>query len=55
MFVVADEFFQSLGLEKMPDSFWKNSMFVRPVDGREVTCHASAWDFYDGKDYRWFN
>ncbi|XP_041371786.1 uncharacterized protein LOC121385251 [Gigantopelta aegis] len=52
MFMAADEFFQSLGLEKMPGTFWTNSMFVKPVDGRKVVCHASAWDFYDGTDFR---
>ncbi|KAM7381883.1 hypothetical protein PAMA_012642 [Pampus argenteus] len=51
MFRVAEEFFTSLGLEKMPDEFWKGSMLEKP-DGREVVCHASAWDFYNRKDFR---
>ena len=29
-------------------SFWDLSMFEKP-EGREVICHASAWDFYDTK------
>uniref|UniRef100_A0A7N9B187 Angiotensin-converting enzyme n=1 Tax=Mastacembelus armatus TaxID=205130 RepID=A0A7N9B187_9TELE len=51
MFRVAEEFFTSLGLEKMPQEFWDESMLVKP-DGREVLCHASAWDFYNRKDFR---
>jgi len=52
MFQLADEFFTSLGLEAVPPLFWENSMLVKPTDGREVVCHASAWDFYTGKDFR---
>uniref|UniRef100_A0A8C9T065 Angiotensin-converting enzyme n=1 Tax=Scleropages formosus TaxID=113540 RepID=A0A8C9T065_SCLFO len=52
MFRVSDEFFTSLGLEKMPDEFWNMSMLEKPNDGREVVCHASAWDFYNRKDFR---
>lgn len=51
MFGVAEEFFTSLNLDKMPDEFWSESMLVKPTD-REVVCHASAWDFYNGKDFR---
>ena len=40
---VAERFFVSLGFDRLPDSFWERSMFVRPRD-REVVCHASAWD-----------
>jgi len=39
----AENFFVSLGLDKLPDTFWKRSMFTKPKD-REVVCHASAWD-----------
>ncbi|XP_045138200.1 angiotensin-converting enzyme-like isoform X1 [Portunus trituberculatus] len=51
MFRLAEEFFTSLGLEPMPISFWQNSLFQKPTD-REVVCHASAWDFCNGFDYR---
>jgi peptidyl-dipeptidase A len=44
-------FFASLGLTKLPDSFWKRSMFKRPAD-REVVCHASAWDIDFDADLR---
>jgi peptidyl-dipeptidase A len=36
-------FFVSLGLTKLPKSFWERSMFRKPRD-REAVCHASAWD-----------
>ncbi|XP_069120838.1 angiotensin-converting enzyme-like [Argopecten irradians] len=52
MFEMADEFFVSLNLTAMPQSFWENSMLVRPTDDRDVVCHASAWDFGNGKDFR---
>ena len=51
MFRTAEDFFVSLGLEPMPETFWNNSMFERPSD-RKVVCHASAWDLFDGKDFR---
>nr|XP_008530916.1 PREDICTED: angiotensin-converting enzyme-like [Equus przewalskii] len=52
MFWVAEEFFTSLGLLPMPPEFWAESMLEKPSDGREVVCHASAWDFYNRKDFR---
>ncbi|XP_043911144.1 angiotensin-converting enzyme [Protopterus annectens] len=52
MFRVAEEFFLSLGLKGMPQEFWDHSMLEKPKDGREVVCHASAWDFYNRKDFR---
>lgn len=52
MFQVAEEFFMSLGLKGMPQEFWDHSMLEKPKDGREVVCHASAWDFYNRKDFR---
>ncbi|XP_053870375.1 angiotensin-converting enzyme isoform X2 [Malaclemys terrapin pileata] len=52
MFRVSEEFFTSLGLLAMPPEFWEKSMLEKPADGREVMCHASAWDFYNRKDFR---
>ncbi|EEB18604.1 Angiotensin-converting enzyme precursor, putative [Pediculus humanus corporis] len=52
MFKLAEEFFTSLNLSPMPETFWKNSILEKPGDGRDLICHASAWDFYDGKDFR---
>ncbi|GAA4038605.1 M2 family metallopeptidase [Sphingomonas rosea] len=45
---IGEGFYTSLGFAPLPDSFWKNSQIVRP-EGREVICHASAWDL-DNKD-----
>ncbi|KAK4008639.1 hypothetical protein OUZ56_013772 [Daphnia magna] len=52
MFTTAEEFYTSLGLLAMPTCYGPNSMIEKPTDGREVVCHASAWDFSDGKDFR---
>jgi len=41
-------FFMSMGFDKLPDTFWRRSLFTKPAD-RDVVCHASAWDL-DGKD-----
>lgn len=52
MFRKAEDFFVSIGWEKLPASFWKKSMLEKPKDGRSVVCHASAWDFAVNKDVR---
>ncbi|MGA2712691.1 MAG: M2 family metallopeptidase [Bryobacteraceae bacterium] len=44
-------FFQSLGLQTLPDTFWQRSMLTRPAD-REVVCHASAWQVDFDQDVR---
>lgn len=49
---IAEEFFMSLGLDPMPHVFWRDSVFEKPNDGREINCHPSAWDFYNGHDFR---
>lgn len=43
----AENFFVSLGMQELPESFWEKSMLVKPRD-RDVVCHASAWSM-DGK------
>ena len=43
-----ENFYTSLGLPPLPETFWNRSLLVRPRD-REVVCHASAWDI-DNKD-----
>lgn len=45
---VAENFFVSLGMPSLPDSFWERSLFKKPRD-RDVVCHASAWPM-DGDD-----
>jgi len=44
----AENFYVSLGMKRLPDTFWERSMFSKPAD-REVVCHASAWNL-DGDD-----
>ncbi|XP_077996677.1 angiotensin-converting enzyme-like [Glandiceps talaboti] len=51
MLKMADEFFQSLGLQPMPKTFWEKSVFVKPID-RDVVCHPSAEDFFVDQDVR---
>jgi len=51
MFEMGNEFYVSMGLKPVPDTFFERSMIEKPTD-RDVVCHATAWDFYDGKDYR---
>ena len=43
MVKLGEAFFTSLGLDPLPKTFWERSLFTKP-DGREVVCHASAWD-----------
>jgi len=45
---MAEDFYTSLGMPQLPDSFWERSMLIKPRD-REVVCHASAWTM-DGKE-----
>ena len=51
MFQMSEDFFTSLGLMPMPSEFWRDSIIEKPP-GREMVCHASAWDFCNGKDFR---
>jgi peptidyl-dipeptidase A len=51
MVETGEGFFSSLGFQKLPDTFWKRSMFVKPAD-RDVVCHASAWDIDNQDDLR---
>jgi peptidyl-dipeptidase A len=44
----AEDFYVSLGFDRLPDSFWERSQFTAPRD-RDVVCHASAWNL-DGDD-----
>ncbi len=51
MVKIAENFFVSLGLDPLPQTFWERSMFTQPRD-REVVCHASAWDVDQDEDLR---
>lgn len=44
----AQDFYVSLGMPKLPESFWNKAQLIKPLD-RDVVCHASAWDMnYQG-------
>ncbi|MHC9086519.1 M2 family metallopeptidase [Luteimonas sp. RIT-PG2_3] len=47
----AQEFYTSLGMPKLPESYWQKTQFIKPRD-RDVICHASAWDMNMGGDVR---
>ncbi|XP_032689502.1 angiotensin-converting enzyme-like [Odontomachus brunneus] len=51
IFRLAESFFTSINLTAMPDLFWEKSILTKQEDV-DMICHASAWDFYDGKDFR---
>ena len=46
-----ETFFTSMGLDPMPQTFWERSMFEKP-EGKDVVCHASAWDVELNDDQR---
>ena len=48
---IGEQFFSSMGFEPLPETFWERSQFVKP-EGREVVCHASAWDIDNVDDLR---
>ncbi|XP_026471740.1 angiotensin-converting enzyme-like [Ctenocephalides felis] len=52
MFRIAEHFFLSLNMSAMPTSFWRNSVITRPSEDVNISCHPSAWDMFDGKDFR---
>ncbi len=47
----AENFYVSLGMPRLPDTFWERSQFTKPED-RDVVCHASAWGLDGGNDLR---
>ncbi len=47
----AQDFYSSLGMPKLPESYWEKSQFIKPRD-RNVVCHASAWDMNMAGDVR---
>lgn len=51
MFEKSDEFYINLGLEPNKMSYTGESIIERP-ESPLIVCHASAWDFCDGKDFR---
>lgn len=51
MFEESNRFYLSLGLENNNMSYTGESIIERPED-RVIACHASAWDFCNGVDFR---
>ena len=51
MVKTGENFYSSLGLAPLPETFWTRSQITRP-EGREVVCHASAWNLDDRDDIR---
>jgi peptidyl-dipeptidase A len=47
----AQDFYTSLGMPKLPASYWDKTQFIKPRD-RDVVCHASAWDMNMAGDVR---
>ncbi|XP_055587303.1 angiotensin-converting enzyme-like [Uranotaenia lowii] len=50
MFEMSDEFYQSLGLPSSAMSYGPKAVIEKLP--QKMTCHASAWDFCDAKDFR---
>ncbi|MES2075192.1 MAG: M2 family metallopeptidase [Pseudomonadota bacterium] len=51
MTAYAERFYTSLGMQKLPASFWERSLLTKPKD-RDVVCHASAWPIDEKDDVR---
>jgi peptidyl-dipeptidase A len=47
----AEVFYTSIGFPSLPQTFWERSMFSKPA-GKDVVCHASAWDVTYNNDLR---
>ncbi|WP_029086808.1 M2 family metallopeptidase [Brevundimonas aveniformis] len=47
----SEQFYTSVGMDPLPETFWGRSQITRP-EGREVVCHASAWDIDNENDLR---
>ncbi|ODN03594.1 Angiotensin-converting enzyme [Orchesella cincta] len=51
MFEDADDFYQSIGFEKLRKEFWETSVIERDPE-KQMACHATAWDMSDRKSFR---
>jgi len=51
MVKMGEAFYTSLGMDPLPQTFWERSMFTKPK-GKDVVCHASAWDVQYSDDLR---
>ena len=48
---IGERFFESLGFDPLPATFWERSLFVEPGAG-EPGCRAGAWQIDGGSDVR---
>ncbi len=48
---MGEAFYTSLGFDPLPQTFWERSLFTKPA-GKDVVCHASAWDVQYNDDLR---
>jgi peptidyl-dipeptidase A len=51
MVQMGEAFYTSLGMDPLPATFWERSQLVKPA-GKNVVCHASAWDVQYENDLR---
>lgn len=51
MFEMSDDFYMSMGLPSSAMCYGEKAIIEKPED-RVIACHASAWDFCDGEDFR---
>jgi peptidyl-dipeptidase A len=51
MVQMGEGFYTSLGMDPLPATFWERSQLVKPA-GKNVVCHASAWDVQYQNDLR---
>jgi peptidyl-dipeptidase A len=51
MVQVGEAFYTSLGMDPLPATFWDRSQLTKPA-GKNVVCHASAWDVQYNNDLR---
>ncbi|CRL05281.1 CLUMA_CG018154, isoform A [Clunio marinus] len=50
MFEMSDDFYMSMGLPSSAMSYSDKAVIEKPE--QTIACHASAWDFCDGEDFR---
>jgi len=51
MVKMGEAFYESLGFDALPQTFWERSLFTKPKH-KDVVCHASAWDVTYSDDLR---
>ena len=51
MVQMGEAFYTSLGMDPLPQTFWERSQLTKP-EGKDVVCHASAWDVTYSDDLR---